>query len=181
MEQAIACGMAYAKQLVGQYQTRDPKKMAELMGLTVEYPELPDKTDRVLFAEFREPNKIRIFKDAVRRSDTVRNIPEVTAWLTEQLDVERVLLAHEIFHYVEEIYKKEIFTKKEKIRLWSIGPLHNDSTIPSLGEIAAMAFAKELMGMDYAPYVLDVVLVYGYAPEEANALYEEILNHVEKS
>ena len=54
-------------------------------------------------------------------------------------------------HNVEEKYKHEIYTKTEKIRLWSLGPVHNDSTIIALSEIAAMAFAKEITGIPYAP------------------------------
>ncbi|XCP86629.1 hypothetical protein ABXS75_07495 [Roseburia hominis] len=38
-----------------------------------------------------------------------------------------------------------------------------------------MAFAKELLGMSFSPYVLDVLLMYGYHAEAAQALYEEIL------
>lgn len=97
--------------------------------------------------------------------------------LTEQLDIKSLLLAHELFHFVEEKYKKEIFTKQEKIRLWSLGPLHNDSTIIALSEVAAMAFAQAITGIPYSPYVMDVFLVYGYSPEEASGLYEEIMEY----
>ena len=76
---------------------------------------------------------------------------------------------------MEEKYKKEIFTKQEKIRLWSFGPLHNDSIIIALSEIAAMAFAQAVTGIPYSPYVMDVFLVYGYSPEEASGLYEEMM------
>lgn len=73
--------------------------------------------------------------------------------------------------------KKEIFTQTETIRLWSVGPFHNDSTIIALSEIAAMAFAKEMTQISYAPYLMDVLLVYGYSPKEASGLYEEILSY----
>lgn len=38
-----------------------------------------------------------------------------------------------------------------------------------------MAFAREITGIPYAPYVMDVFLVYGYSPEEASGLYEEMM------
>ena len=106
--------------------------------------------------------------------------PEVKEVLTEQLDIKGLLLAHELFHFVEEKYKDEIFTKQEKIRLWSLGPLHNDSTVIALSEIAAMAFAQAITGIPYSPYVMDVFLVYGYSPEEASGLYEEIMEYAGK-
>lgn len=44
-----------------------------------------------------------------------------------------------------------------------------------LGEIAAMSFAKALTGIPYSPYVMDAFLVYGYSPEAASGLYEEMM------
>lgn len=39
-----------------------------------------------------------------------------------------------------------------------------------------MAFAKELLQMNYSPYILDSFLVYLYHPKVAYALYNEIMN-----
>ena len=143
--------------------------------MKVSYPTYPEKTDRVLFAEYRVPDTICIYMDAVKKAKKFLEKPEIREILTEGLNISRLLLAHELFHNVEEKYKHEIYTKTEKIRLWSLGPVHNDSTIIALSEIAAMAFAKEITGIPYAPYVMDVFLVYGYSPEEASGLYEEMM------
>jgi hypothetical protein len=43
-----------------------------------------------------------------------------------------------------------------------------------------MAFAKQFVGISYSPYVMDVFLVYGYNPEEASGLYEEIMELANK-
>ena len=88
---------------------------------------------------------------------------------------ERLLLAHELFHYVEEQYKREIFTKTEKIDLPTIPPFKNRSTVRSLDELAGMAFARELNNLPYSPYLLDVMLMYGYSQDGAIRLYEEIM------
>lgn len=175
MKQAMDCGYEYARRVSEEYGSREPEKLAEAMGLKVSYPSMPEKADRVLFAEFREPGNISIYMDAVKRAGRWLEAPEVKEILTEGLRVEELLLAHELFHFVEETHKEEIFTKKEKIRLWSLGPIHNDSSIIALSEIAAMAFAQALTGLPYAPYVMDVFLVYGYSPEEASGLYEEMM------
>ena len=118
---------------------------------------------------------INIYMDAVKKAEKFLKRPEIKTVLTDRLDVAGLLLAHELFHFVEEKYKKEIFTKQEKIRLWSLGPLHNDSSIIALSEIAAMAFAQTVTGISWSPYVMDVFLVYGYSPEEASGLYEEMM------
>lgn len=180
MERSLECGREYAGKIREKYGTSDPKELAKAMGMNVSYPDFPEKTDRVLFAEYRMPNTIRIYMDAVKKAGRFLAKPEVRNVLTEQLNVADLLLAHELFHHVEETYQKEIYTQTEKIRLWSLGPLHNDSRIIALSEIAAMAFARELTGLPYAPYVMDVFLVYGYSPEEASGLYEEMMMYAGK-
>ena len=180
MKQAVCCGREYAEKICCLYGVRSPEELSEAMGLKVEYPTFPENADRVLFAEFREPGNIKIYMDAVKKAHKFTERPEVKEVLTEQLDIKGLLLAHELFHFVEEKYKDEIFTKQEKIRLWSLGPLHNDSTVIALSEIAAMAFAQAITGIPYSPYVMDVFLVYGYSPEEASGLYEEIMEYAGK-
>ena len=175
MEKSLACGKEYAGIVCREYGTQDPNELAKAMGMNVSYPEFPEKTDRVLFAEFRVPDKICIYMDAVNKAARLFLKPEVTQVLTEGLDVSRLLLAHELFHFVEERYKHEIFTKTEKIRLWSLGFIHNDSNVIAFSEIAAMGFAQEIMKISYSPYLMDVFLVYGYSPEEASGLYEEMM------
>lgn len=175
MKKSLECGREYAEKVKKEYGIDDPIKLAASFGMSVSYPEVPDKTDRVLFAEYRVPNKICIYMDAVNKANKLLLNPEVTKILTEELDVCRLLLSHELFHFVEETYRKEIFTQTEKVRLWSLGFLHNDSIIIALSEIAAMEFARELMKLPYSPYLMDVFLVYGYSPQEASGLYEEMM------
>lgn len=177
MKQALDCGSEYAHKVAEEYKSWDPEVIAKAMGMKVTYPSYPEKTDRVLFAEFRVPNNICIYMDAVRKAKKYLDKPEIMEVLTDKLNVGRLLLAHELFHHVEEKYKDEIYTKTEKIRLWSLGPIHNDSTIIALSEAAAMSFARELTGLPYFPYVMDVFLVYGYSPEEASGLYEEMMEY----
>ena len=175
MEKSLACGQEYARKISGRYHTRDPKELAKAMGMEVSYPEFPEKTDRVLFAEYRIPNRVCIYMDAVKKAERLLNRPEVFRVLTRELDISRLLLSHELFHCVEDRHKGEIFTQTEKVRLWKLGFLHNDSIVIALSEIGAMGFAQELMGIKYSPYLMNVFLVYGYSPEEASGLYEEMM------
>lgn len=154
---------------------RDPEKLAKQLGLNVDYPDMPQNAERVLFAEFREPNNIHIYMDGVRKGRALLSEPGVSHALTGQLDIAKLLLGHELFHFVEEKYKKEIWTRTYKIELWAPKPLHNRSGVSVLGEIAAMSFAKTLTGISYSPYVMDAFLVYGYSPEAASGLYEEMM------
>lgn len=173
--QAIECGTEYARKCMAQYGLRDPKALAERMGLEVDFPSMPQNTERVLFAEFRAPNKIHIYMDGVEKADALMEEPGVRQALTDRLVICELLLAHELFHYVEEQHAKEIWTHTYKIELWAPKPLHNRSGVMVLSEIAAMAFCKELTQVPYSPYVMDAFLVYGYSPEAASALYEEMM------
>ena len=178
MEKSIECGKKYCDLICKKYASKDPIVLAKTMGLKVSYPTLPEKAERVLFAEYRMPNQISIYMDAVNKAKKSLEKPEILNIVTNKLNVRKLLLAHELFHYVENEYKKEIYTQNEKIRLWSIGPIHNDSSIIALSEIAAMSFAKEMTQIPYAPYLMDVLLVYGYSPMEASGLYEEMMQYV---
>lgn len=173
--QAMACGREYAERLVKEHGMRDPEKLAKKLGLKVDYPMMPQSTDRVLFAEFREPNVIHIYMDGVNKGKVLLGEPGVRHALTGHLDISKLLLGHELFHFVEETYKKEIWTRTYKIELWHVGPLRNTSTVMVLGEIAAMAFSQALNGLRYSPYVMDAFLVYGYTAEAASELYEEMM------
>lgn len=173
--QAMACGREYAKRLVAEHGMRDPEKLAKKLGMKVDYPLMPQSTERVLFAEFREPNTIHIYMDGVNKGKVLLAEPGVHHALSGQLDISKLLLGHELFHFVEETYKKEIWTRTYKIELWKVGPVRNTSAIMVLGEIAAMAFTQELNCIRYSPYVMDAFLVYGYSPQAASALYEEMM------
>lgn len=171
---AVECGTEYAIKYREKYGHADPSRLADKMGMLVEYPSMPQNTDRVLFAEYKVPNKINVYMDGVKKGYETMNEPGVKDILYG-LNISKTLLAHELFHFVEEENAKTIFTKTEKIDLWAPKPLRNRSGISVLAEIAAMAFAKEITGLEFSPYVLDVLLVYGYSPEDASGLYEEIM------
>ncbi|MBQ7733132.1 MAG: hypothetical protein IJT58_03835 [Synergistaceae bacterium] len=172
---SIECGEHYANRLIDEFGTRDSKSLAGKLGLEVSYPQYPEKTDRVLFADFAVPNKVNIFMDAVYRAERLLQKRAVRRILTEEFSIVNLILSHEIFHFLEEKCRHEIYTMTERVRLWKLGPFHNDSGIYALGEIAAMSFARVLNGLAYSPYVMDVFLVYDYSAEDASGLYEEIM------
>jgi hypothetical protein len=90
------------------------------------------------------------------------------------VDIESMLLAHEMFHYFEED-NKEIYTKTKKIELWKLGPIHYKSQLAALSEIAAMSFARQLLHLDYNPYVFDAIMLYPHDGKKTQELVNEIL------
>lgn len=169
------CGREYARKIRENYGYIDVYKIAENLGLEVNYPIMPNGGGHITFAQFVEPNKVTVFKDSVDKAVTLIKEQNLSHMFS-MVNIEEILLAHEIFHFIEKENKEQIFTRTEKIRLWKLGPIKNDSNIVCLGEIAGMAFAKELLQIPYSPYILDVFLVYLYNPQVAYCLYNEIMN-----
>jgi hypothetical protein len=174
MNQAIACGREYAEKITAKCGSDDPILIAKQLGLDVDYPEQPQNGHRVLFAEYRDPNVVHIYTDGTRRGEELLKDSKVKEDL-ENIDLNRILLSHEIFHWVEKEYESEIWTRTYEIELWKVGKFTNHSHIACLSEIAAMAFAKKLMKISYSPYVIDAFLDYAYSPKAATALYQEMM------
>ncbi|MCI5628511.1 MAG: hypothetical protein MR346_02640 [Clostridium sp.] len=175
IKKANLCGKEYAKKIREENEQVDVYKIAKKLGIEVDYPQRPNGGGHIIFAQFVNPNKVTIFKDSVDKAiDLIdkENLQE----LFNNVNIEEILLAHEIFHYIEEHNGDDMFTQTEKIRLWKLGPFKNDSNIVCLGEIAGMAFAKELLQLSYSPYILDCFLVYLYYPNVAYELYKEIMS-----
>lgn len=170
-EKANACGAEWAERMAKQYGTRNPQILAEKMGMKVELPSIPTGGGVVLFAQYVQPNEITIFTDCVDKAARLEQ--ESDCPLLQKDRLTEILLAHELFHAVEERHEAEIYTRTEKIELWR-KPFSNRSVIACLSEIAAMAFAAHLLDLQVSPYLLDVLLVYSYDKNTAFGLYKEI-------
>lgn len=171
IRKANACGRQWAEWVADQYKTRNPKVLAEKMGIKVKEPKMPTGGGVVLFAQYIQPDEITIFTDCVERASQLEQ--ECRCLLLKPENLMNILLAHELFHAVEEQHQKEIYTRTEKVELWR-KPFSNQSCIVCLSEIAAMAFAEKLLKLEVSPYMLDVLLVYSYDKNVAISLYKEI-------
>lgn len=156
----------WADKLAAEHGTRDPLTLCGELGLKLETPATPAGGGQVLFAQFVQPDGITIFTDCLDKAETLGGL------LPARAKLQSIILAHELFHAVEEA-NPDIYTRTEKIELWR-KPFSNKSCIVCLSEIAAMAFAKQLLGLDFNPYALDVLLVYPYDAQAACGLYAEI-------
>ena len=168
---ANACGREWAGRVAAQCGSRSPREIARSLGLQIRTPDSPAGGGQGVFAQFLPPDEITIFMDCVSRAGEICR--EAGCALLQRELLFDVLLAHELFHVIEERHSDEIYTRTEKVELWR-RPFSNRSAIACLSEIAAMAFAQELLGTSCSPYVLDVLLIYSYDREAAWGLYDEI-------
>ncbi|MCR4942987.1 MAG: hypothetical protein K5986_00660 [Clostridium sp.] len=174
ISKANICGREEAEKIKEKFNTESIYECTEKLNLNVDYPDKPVGGAHILFAQFVEPNNISLFKDSL---DKAKKLIEEESLhnIFEEDSIREILLAHEVFHFIEE-KNDELFKKTEKIRLWKLGPLKNDSSIVALGEIAGMAFAKEFLKLEFSPYILDIFLVYIYNKEASYMLYKEVMN-----
>lgn len=171
IRKANACGRAWAEKVAKEYNAVEPGILAERMGMKVLKKKAPAGGGIVLFAQFVQPDEITLFTDCIARAQ--KTFEESGCLLLEKKTLTAVLLAHELFHAVEERHAGEIYTRTEKVELWR-RPFSNRSSIVCLSEIAAMAFAAQLTGLKVSPYMLDILLVYAYDKNAAWGLYDEV-------
>ncbi|MDR1073754.1 MAG: hypothetical protein LBL45_08790 [Treponema sp.] len=142
---AARCGIACSHEL------------ARNMGVNVAYPDREAGGIVPVFAQFVRPDAITLFARRIEKA--ARLFEENSAILPDRIPVENMLLAHELFHWIEEQQKDAIFTRKEKITLWQ-KPFLYKVAVSCLSEIAGMAFAQDLLGIAFCPFALDLLLAY---------------------
>lgn len=168
---AIECGKNMSAWTVDYFQTSDPLKIAQQLGLEIVCIEKEQIANRVLFALFTPPAKIEIMAEPIQRAakscETMELIPLKT--------IQKLILGHEIFHFLEE-GNPSVYTRTEKIKLWNFLGFQNYSTIQALSEIAGMSFSGYLTPFETSPFALDVILYYNYDIRKAESIYGEIMS-----
>lgn len=128
----------------------------------------------IIFGMYKEPKTLTVFMD---------NIEQVQKMIKE-LGLEDIItrpvldtiIAHELFHYEEEI-DPEIYTRATKIELWKFLFYKRKSGIRTLSEVGAMAYCKELLGLQYNPDILDYLFSVAFDYEVSEELYNFLINY----
>jgi predicted Zn-dependent protease with MMP-like domain len=113
----------------------------------------------VVFAEYTAPPpSITLYLPAVARLDRViaerdvevgRSIGATTA----------IFLAHELYHHFDCLRGNARLSRRHAVKIFGVGRWHWSSGLSSLPEIAAGAFAQQLLGLPFHPKLLDLLLV----------------------
>ena len=176
---AIACGDEWARKMITRTGASDPDSMLKALGLILVENDAPMTSNRPLFAQFVPDRRVEIMGQPIALYSSLyqkeKEGADASLFPTPQ-EVRALLLAHEIFHFVEECNVKEIYSRTETIRLWEFLFIKWDSTVRAVGEIAAMSFAKVLTGAAYSPFILDVMLLFGYDPKMAESVFQRIMD-----
>lgn len=170
---AMQCGKEKAAELRKQFGNLSVSDYAKKLDLKISFEDSYGSENYIVFARFNYPDKVTIYKGNVDKVNKLILEHDMQDMM-EHVIVENVLLAHEMFHFLEE-KDNFIYTRTEKIELWKIGPFHYQSKLMAIGEIAAMAFARELNGISYNPYLFDAIMLYPHDKEKTQKLVDEIL------
>ena len=172
----ISCGREYARIALAECEG-NVRDLAQQLGIEVKYLPRPQTAamegSRVLFARYLPHGRIEIYTDNLDRMKRLSAHSGLSGILPA--DPADLLLAHEIFHYYEELHHDRLPTENERIQLSSIPWISNRSRIQCLSEIAGMQFAKELLGLDFNPFLFDVVFTYNYDTQASFDLYDMIM------
>lgn len=102
------------------------------------------------------PPSITLYVPAIRRLD--RLIAEREVPVDSSLPI---FLAHELYHHFDCLRGKARLSRQHAVRIFSVGSWHWTSGLSSLSEIAAGAFAQQLLGLPFHPRLLDALLLQG--------------------
>lgn len=175
IKKAMACGREYAQLMIREFGSSDVHTIAEKLKLKVLLQDEMIIGKRILFACYTPPNEIEIMTEPVDKAAELILKDESMLEYFEKKSIINIILGHEIFHCIEDQFEQEIYTRTEKILLWNILGLKNSSTVRALSEIGAMAFTKELNGLKYSPFILDILLYYAYDSSSAEKIYRDVL------
>lgn len=183
--QARECGRAWAIRMRDEQQAASPDELARHLGVEVCDNNAPVSGKRVLFAQFVPDNHIDLMADPLRRYRSLRSHllqgvegaqrDGALGLLPTPETTRELILSHELFHVIEDQNESEIFTRTATIRLQKFFGFENRSTLRSLGEIGAGAFAQEYVGSSFNPFALDILLSWAYDAELSRSLYRDVL------
>lgn len=172
IENAINCGKVAAINLMIKYPNLSIYDLLKELNIKVIEKEKNSTDSYIMFACYNSPNKITIFNKCIQMTEDFISQHKLTKKLGD-INVKKLLLAHELFHFYEE-HTKDIYTQNEKIVLWKIGKFKYRSKLIALSEIAAMAFAKELLSLKINPFIFDFIMLYPQSPDGAYTLFNQI-------
>ena len=178
---ARKCGMDLAQKMRREWGGLSCQEMAEKLGVRVERLPMPDGDGLLTFACYHEPDLIQVFTDNAEATQALISESGGAEFLGD-VDICEMLLAHELCHVLL-VRDPELYVHRKLVRNFKLGPFERWSRLLSLEEVASMAFARELLGLQHEPYLYDVLMLLPQATLQARELYERllILNEEESS
>jgi hypothetical protein len=111
----------------------------------------------VIYAEYAvSPPSITFYTPAIRRLDALIAKHSRFHWGIDQTTP--VFLAHELYHHFDCMRGKEALIRRHRVSIVKLGRWTWSAGLSTLPEIAAGAFAQQLLGLAFHPKLLDVLV-----------------------
>ncbi|MDT2612918.1 hypothetical protein [Enterococcus dongliensis] len=166
------CGKLVAEDVINKFPTATLDEIVSKLGIELVFSEMTVDKNFTSVGYFESPNKIVVNSTLKEKDYFFEEIG--LSWFNYDFWKE-IVIAHELFHFFQE-KNTNTFIDQYKISLWHLGPYQNKTKLLSLGEIAAMSFAKKLLALDFYPGFLELLIIYPYFPDEVGRKLDEILS-----
>ena len=151
-------GISASRRIISGHSAVSIKNLIEAAGCRIEKV-LDDPLKQIrpyLFAEFEEPDRIIVYEERVSKVQQFLD-KECLEVFNDSL-AEQIILAHEFFHFLD--YEGKLTDGISRIRITAFGKLKLQVRVSALSEIAAMAFARDLLALNVHPCILDLLLLH---------------------
>lgn len=173
IESSLRCGRDEALKLRERYGAVSAAEIGDKLGIAVEHKDEQSALDFVYVGLFESPNKITIYNNNIEKAASLLEALDITELNT---DLKDIVLAHEMFHFIEE-HDPNLYSNTRTIDLWSVGKLYTHrSKLICTGEIAAMSFAKALLGLSFDPNILDYIFLAAFDFNKTDQLFKKMIN-----
>ena len=154
VEQALQDGRYLAERACQQWGS-DPFVVAARCNLPIMESHTEAGFGRtVIYAEYAvSPPSITLYTPAIRRLDALIAKHSRFHWGIDQTTP--VFLAHELYHHFDCMRGKETLIRRHPVSIMKLGRWTWTAGLTTLPEIAAGAFAQQLLGLDFHPKLLD--------------------------
>ncbi|HKQ25979.1 MAG TPA: hypothetical protein VJT81_16150 [Burkholderiales bacterium] len=114
----------------------------------------------MIYAEYAvRPPSITLYAPAIRRLDALIVKQPRIDWGIEQ--TRPVFVAHELYHHFDLMRGKDALIRWHRVNMVKLGRWTWTVGLSTLPEIAAGAFAQQLLGLAFHPKLLDVLVTGG--------------------
>lgn len=172
IEKSLICGKEVAQRLKKEYGFENLTEYLKALNIQLARKDTNGGLEYIYFGTYQKPNKITIYVENLKKGENL--IRDWNFKLFENTKIEDIVIAHEMFHHLQE-QDKTLYINTNKITLWSIGKFNYKSRLVAQADIASMAFAKEMLSLNFSPNVLDVLLLYPHDKELAVNIYHDIM------
>jgi hypothetical protein len=173
-QDAMQCGIDLSQELKEKYGHCTVDEFINKLDIKLTYKDSHNGLEYIYFGTYQKPNKMTIYKENIKKGHDLAVQEHILE--LQEVNLEDIVKAHELFHHFEE-QRKELYVNTHKITLWRFGKYEHKSKLVSQSEIASMAFAKDLLQLDFSPNVLDVLLLHPHNKNQAQKVYDIIMNY----